>query len=1111
MVDPDCDEVVDPDCDEVVDPDCDEVVDLAKLTSLDEEHILGTLRERYNKQKIYTYIGDILISINPYKLLPVYKNDDSDRYREQPRTCLPPHIFAIANSAYCGAVGEGSSSSESQCVVISGESGAGKTESTKLVVRHIMETCKGHSQLEQQILQVHPLLEAFGNARTIKNDNSSRFGKFLQLRFLGRSVVGAKINEYLLEKSRLVHQDSGEGNFHVFHYMFAGMQPEEKESYGLTEPQFYRYLCSGELPEGQKETLSETFQDLCNAMNLVGFQKQEQTDLLTILAGILSLGNVTFTEQDTSEVAITGQALKWLNTAVNQFGVGSEPLYNCLTSSCTTMRGEEIRKLYTRQQAEDARDSMAKAIYARIFSWIVLKINQLVAPKSNERLTEMREIGILDIFGFEKFEINRFEQLCINLANEQLQFFFNKHVFQLEQEAYQQEGIECDLFLYEDNKPLLDLFLGKPIGLMALMDEESRFPRGSDVTFVEKLNQNFSNNTNYEVVQGVKGDPKFAVKHYAGKVMYSARGCLEKNRDSLHADIGKILTGSEVHLLCQVFGGKISRTGTLHLPQLKGGESPVVSSKKTVGAQFRQSLIVLIEKMAASRPHFIRCLKPNEEKVPDNFQSDLVLEQLRNNGLLETTRIRRGGFSWRPSFAEFIDQYGVVLRRPSVARNKESCLEILNEVSLEGWKIGKDKLFFKYWHQDELYKFVLRLSKAVVVLQTFVRRFIVCRKFKKLLEIQMMQRQEELRILKEEEEEEKKVEEQKRLEETTVPIPKPRTKLPHARERNDMWVRPPVPAPRIHNDLFEGELHKIASDSSSKMAVCTDESNLRAVAGGPSCISQDEKFRWFAETQVHTLWYSKAFPNWFHGIISRRQTENLLNVKPPGSFLIRMSENVVGFVLSVKAATRCYNHRILHQLNECYCLDKTAQAHDSLESLILYHKAVPLEPHKQCLTDPCGQNSLIPDYMNLLQFLNARGLITSKTSPPQSNGTTTPAEPDSCSPNIAHGRRPFPRLYPSIRKAVRELTEEPLMDQTMEHTSSNNPNASKVPAISTGKSRPLSDVGSPQVPLRGSPQAPRGLLSRPKSTAVDEKSHKEHETSSGIFRKPPWKQNSPRR
>uniref|UniRef100_A0A8C4QNP2 Uncharacterized protein n=1 Tax=Eptatretus burgeri TaxID=7764 RepID=A0A8C4QNP2_EPTBU len=1087
----------------MVDPDCDQVVDLAKLTSLDEEHILGTLRDRYNKQQIYTYIGDILISINPYKLLPIYENGVSDRYREQPRTCLPPHIFAIANSAYCGAVGEGSSSSESQCVVISGESGAGKTEGTKLLVRHIMEMCKGHSQLEQQILQVHPLLEAFGNARTIRNNNSSRFGKFLQLRFLGRSVVGAKINEYLLEKSRLVHQDSGEGNFHVFHYMFAGMQPNEKESYGLIEPQFYRYLCSGELPEEQKETLSESFQDLCNAMNLVGFQKQEQTDLLTLLAGILSLGNVTFTEQETSGVAITGQALKWLNTAVNQLGVGTEQLYNCLTSSCSTMRGEEIRKLYTQQQAEDARDSMAKAIYARLFSWIVLKINQLVASKSNERLTEMREIGILDIFGFEKFEMNRFEQLCINLANEQLQFFFNKHVFQLEQEAYQQDGIECDLVSYEDNKPLLDLFLGKPIGLMTLMDEESRFPKGSDVTFVEKLNRNFSNNSNYEVVQGVKGDPKFAVKHYAGKVVYSASGCLEKNRDSLHADIGKILTGSEVHLLCQVFGGKISRTGTLHLPVLKGSESHVVSSKKTVGAQFRQSLFVLIEKMAASRPHFIRCLKPNEEKTPDNFQSELVREQLHNNGLLETTRIRRGGFSWRPSFAEFIDGYGVVLLRPSVARTKESCLEVLNEVALEGWKTGKDRLFFKYWHQDELSQYVLRLSKAAVVLQTFVRRFIVFRRYKKLLEILMMQRQEDLRILKEEEEEEKKrEEEQKRLEKNTVPIPKPRTKFPQVGERNGM---PPVPPPRNHNHLVEKGLLNITSDSASKMAVSADKPSLRAV-GGPSCISQDEKFRWFADTQVQKLWHSKTFPNWFHGIISRRQTENLLKDKPLGSFLIRMSENAIGLVLSVKTITQCFHHRILHQMNECYCVDNTAQAHDSLDSLILHHKATPLEPHRQCLTDPCGQNSLIPDYMNLLQFLHCRGLLVSNTSTPYSNGTTLPAEPDSSSPNMADGRRPFPRLYPSIRKAVRELTEEPLTVPMMDHTKSNHPDAKKVPSMSTTKSQPVSKVGSPQVPLRGSPQAPMGLPSRPKSAAVDEKPHKEHEKPSGIFRRPHWKQ-----
>ncbi|CDQ91202.1 unnamed protein product [Oncorhynchus mykiss] len=336
----------------------------------------------------------------------------------------------------------------------SGESGAGKTESTKLLLRQIMELCRANSQLEQQILQVNPLLEAFGNAQTVMNDNSSRFGKYIQLRFHNSSVKGAKINEYLLEKSRVVHQDEGERNFHIFYCMLAGISPEDKDMYGLLDPTQYRYLNGRYGSEDIVRKWGEKYSEVCNAMDMVGFQEQEKVDMMTILAGILSLGNIMFEPTETDVLRVTGKSMGWLKATAGQFGVQEEELLRSLTCTLSVTRGEAIRRLHNQQQAEDARDSIAKVAYGRVFGWIVSKVNELLAPNVDFDV-ELNEIGILDIFGFENFAVNRFEQLCINLANEQLQYFFNHHIFLMEQNEYKEEGIEWETISFKDNKPIL--------------------------------------------------------------------------------------------------------------------------------------------------------------------------------------------------------------------------------------------------------------------------------------------------------------------------------------------------------------------------------------------------------------------------------------------------------------------------------------------------------------------------------------------------------------------------------------------------------------------------------------------------------------------------------
>ncbi|NXY22775.1 MYO3B protein, partial [Atrichornis clamosus] len=512
----------------------------------------------------------------------------------------------------------------------SGESGAGKTESTKLLLQHIMNLCKGNSQLEQQILQVNPLLEAFGNAQTVMNDNSSRFGKYIQLRFQKNMVQSAKLSEYLLEKSRVVQQDAGERNFHIFYYMFAGLSSEEKEMYGLLDPSLYRYISGQFGTQEVAQRWKHKYQEVCNALDMVGFQEQEQVDMQAILAGVLSLGNVTFEPEESNGSAKVSEASQgWLKAAavdaLSQLVCGVP----CSRASCCC------------SLCADARDSIAKAAYGRVFGWIVCKINELLAENVDPEV-ELREIGILDIFGFENFAVNRFEQLCINLANEQLQHFFNHHIFQLEQAAYKEEGLPWKTITFNNNEPILNLLLAKPLGLLSLLDEQSAFPQATDKTFVDKLNSNFKGNSHFQPAQGrVLG---FSIIHYAGKVQYAAKGFLEKNRDTLPANVRGLLINSVTPLLVPLH--------ILHDPR------PTLASVKCGDEAhvLRHSLMVLMERMYSANPHFVRCIKPNSQKEPGVLDNQVVLLQLRYNGLLETIRIRRDGFSWRPSFEEFAER-----------------------------------------------------------------------------------------------------------------------------------------------------------------------------------------------------------------------------------------------------------------------------------------------------------------------------------------------------------------------------------------------------------------------------------------------------------------------
>uniref|UniRef100_A0A8C2YFI6 non-specific serine/threonine protein kinase n=1 Tax=Coturnix japonica TaxID=93934 RepID=A0A8C2YFI6_COTJA len=735
--------------------------DLVNLEVLDEDTIIHQLQKRYADLQIYTYVGDILIALNPFQNLSIYSPQFSKLYHGMKRSSNPPHIFASADAAYQSMV----TFSKDQCIIISGESGAGKTESAHLIVQHLTFLGKANNRaLREKILQVNPLVEAFGNACTAINDNSSRFGKYLEMMFTPTgAVMGAKISEYLLEKSRVIKQAVGEKNFHIFYYIYAGLYHQKKLSeYRLPEKKPPRYIDNetGRVMHDivTKDSYGRQFEAIQHCFRIIGFTDEEVYSVYRILTGILNTGNIEFAaissqhQTDKSEVPNP----EALDNAAALLSIGSEELQEALTSHCVVTRGETIIRTNTVDKAADVRDAMSKALYGRLFSWIVNRINTLLQPDKNICNTENgMNVGILDIFGFENFARNSFEQLCINIANEQIQFYFNQHIFALEQMEYQNEGIDAATVEYEDNRPLLDMFLQKPMGLLSLLDEESRFPQATDLTLVDK----FEDNLRCKYFWRPKGvELSFGIQHYAGKVLYDASAFLEKNRDTLPADIVVVLRTSENKLLQQLFSSPLTKTGNLAQararvtaasrslpPQISAGRIKVVTllpnecfnmRKKHTLPGSTYSLMDLLSKMVVGQPHFIRCIKPNDDREALTFSHERVLLQLRYTGILETVKIRQKGYSHRILFEEFVKRYYYLAFKAheSPLGSRENCLTILEKAKLENWILGKTKVFLKYYHIEQLNLFLREVIGRVVVMQAYIKGWLGARRYKKVKE-----------------------------------------------------------------------------------------------------------------------------------------------------------------------------------------------------------------------------------------------------------------------------------------------------------------------------------------------------------------------------------------
>ncbi|XP_028842547.1 unconventional myosin-XV isoform X2 [Denticeps clupeoides] len=703
----------------------DGVEDMTQLEELHEGAVLSNLKKRFERELIYTCIGSILVSVNPYKMFNIYGTDMVLLHKGHALGESPPHLFAIANASYTKMI----DAKQNQCIIISGESGSGKTEATKLVLRYLAAIHHKFNITQQiEILEAAPLLESFGNAKTVRNDNSSRFGKHMEI-FMEEGVIsGAITSQYLLEKSRIVFQAKDERNYHIFYEMLAGLPSQQRQSLYLQEAETYYYLNQGgdcEIP-GKRD--GEDFSRLISAMEILRFSAEDQGNIFRILSSILHLGNVFFEryEADAQEGASVVSAQE-IRVVAELLQISPEALQKSVTFKVTETMREKIYTPLTVESAVDARDAVAKILYSLLFNWLIERINTLVYPRS-----EALSISILDIYGFEDLTFNSFEQLCINYANEYLQFFFNRIVFKEEQEEYTREQISWQELPFNDNQACIDLIAAKPHGILRILDDQSGFPQATDHTFLQKCHYHHGGNPLY--VKPKMPLPEFTIKHYAGKVSYQVHKFLDKNYDQVRQEVLDLFIQSKNKMVASLFMNHAETTSQQKNHVRKNSTVTRRFQPSTVAAKFQLSLMELVEKMERCNPFFVRCIKPNNKKEPGVFDMELVTAQLHYSGILETIRIRREGYPVRIPFDVFLFRYksllGMKQPPPAVGENCVIMLRKLCPVRPGAFQVGVTKLFLK----EEVYQ--LLESKrdrvrhvAALTLQRYTRMFFVRKRY----------------------------------------------------------------------------------------------------------------------------------------------------------------------------------------------------------------------------------------------------------------------------------------------------------------------------------------------------------------------------------------------
>ncbi|XP_035380237.1 myosin heavy chain, fast skeletal muscle [Electrophorus electricus] len=727
-------------------PKFDKIEDMAMMTHLNEPAVLYNLKERYAAWMIYTYSGLFCVTVNPYKWLPVYDPMVVIAYRGKKRVEAPPHIFSISDNAYQFMLTD----RENQSILITGESGAGKTVNTKRVIQYFAiiavsgqkksEPVHGKMQgsLEDQIIAANPLLEAYGNAKTVRNDNSSRFGKFIRIHFGSTGkLASADIETYLLEKSRVTFQLSAERSYHIFYQLATGHKPELLEALLITtNPYDYPMISHGEITVKSINDVEE-FIATDTAIDILGFTSEEKISIYKLTGAVMHHGNMKFKQKPREEQA-EPDGTEVADKIAYLMGLNSADMLKALCYPRVKVGNEYVTKGQTVPQVNNATMALSKAVYEKMFLWMVVRINEMLDTKQPRQFF----IGVLDIAGFEIFDFNSLEQLCINFTNEKLQQFFNHHMFVLEQEEYKKEGIEWEFIDFGMDLAACIELIEKPMGIFSILEEECMFPKATDMTFKNKLyDQHLGKSATFQKPKPAKGkaEAHFSLVHYAGTVDYNITGWLEKNKDPLNDSAVQLYQKSSLKLLSNLFAthasSEASEGGAKKGGKKKGG------SFQTVSALFRENLGKLMTNLRSTHPHFVRCLIPNESKTPGLMENYLVIHQLRCNGVLEGIRICRKGFPSRILYGDFKQRYKVlnasVIPEGQFIDNKKASEKLLGSIDVDHtqYKFGHTKVFFKAGllglleeMRDE------KLTILVTMTQALCRGFLMRREFVKMME-----------------------------------------------------------------------------------------------------------------------------------------------------------------------------------------------------------------------------------------------------------------------------------------------------------------------------------------------------------------------------------------
>uniref|UniRef100_A0A8D2ZXH8 Unconventional myosin-Ib n=1 Tax=Scophthalmus maximus TaxID=52904 RepID=A0A8D2ZXH8_SCOMX len=673
------------------------VGDMVLLEPLSEDSFLENLKNRFDHNEIYTYIGSVVISMNPYRSLPIYTPDKVEEYRNRNFYELSPHIYALADEAYRSLRDQ----DKDQCILITGESGAGKTEASKLVMSYVAAVCgKGQevNKVKEQLLQSNPVLEAFGNAKTVRNDNSSRFGKYMDIEFdFKGDPLGGVISNYLLEKSRVVKQPRGERNFHVFYQLLSGASDDTLKKLKLHRDfSKYNYLSLDSAAVNGLDDAAN-FRTVRNAMQIVGFMEDEVQSVLELVAAVLKLGNIEFKPESrcngTDESRIKDK--NDLKEMCELLGIEQSVLERAFSYRTVEAKLEKVSTTLNVAQAYYARDALAKNLYSRLFSWLVTRINESIKVSNAQAKTRHKVMGVLDIYGFEIFEDNSFEQFIINYCNEKLQQIFIELTLREEQEEYVREGIEWTNIEYFNNAIICDLIEKNQNGILAMLDEECLRPGTvTDETFLDKLNTVCAEHQHFEsrlsknskfLTDHSLPHSCFRIQHYAGKVLYRVEGFVDKNNDLLYRDLSQAMYKANHSLIKQLF------------PE---GNPAKVNLKRppTAGFQFKASVGTLMRNLQTKNPNYIRCIKPNDKKASHIFNESLVRHQARYLGLMENVRVRRAGYAFRQPYEPCLERYKMLCKRTwphwrGPAREGVEVLMTDLQVPADEFAYGRSKIF----------------------------------------------------------------------------------------------------------------------------------------------------------------------------------------------------------------------------------------------------------------------------------------------------------------------------------------------------------------------------------------------------------------------------------